>query len=622
MKSLFNIKLPEKKFGLIVLLTIFSICLLLIFSFSIFIEQYYQHRIMPRVTVGNVSIGGLTITEAIKKLNQSAEQTLNSGFTFNQDKQKIIIYNTLQSLDDPDINTELVEYDSQKTIATAFALNRKPRFKLFTIGKSLFFGYSLPADYQINTDEIKKIIRRDVTHIIESPQNAQLEITGNTFIITPDKIGYEIDWENTILTLNQQLSTFTPVNISLNLLPTKADISYAVTSNFSQKISELIATKPVVELVWENKNWQLEWEKIITMINFIITSENKIGLGFKIDEFEKFINQEVKPIIDKPARNAKFEIQNGRVIAFQGSSDGQTINITETIVAINNNFSKNIYKTAIIISPDKAKIITKDANNLGITEIIGIGKSNFTGSPANRRHNIKVGAAALNGLLIKPNEEFSLISALGNIDAAAGYLPELVIKGNKTVPEYGGGLCQIGTTTFRATLASGLPILERRNHSYRVRYYEPAGTDATIYNPKPDYRFLNDTNHNILIQTRIEGDELIFEFWGTKDGRNVVQTDPKIYNIVNAPPTTYIETTDLAPGKQRCTESAHAGADAEFTYTVTYPSGETKLDIFKSHYKPWGAVCLKGVTTLPTSTTPVQTDIQPSATNSNVILTN
>jgi vancomycin resistance protein YoaR len=41
-----------------------------------------------------------------------------------------------------------------------------------------------------------------------------------------------------------------------------------------------------------------------------------------------------------------------------------------------------------------------------------------------------------------------LVKTLGEVDAANGYLPELVIKENKTIPEYGGGLCQVGTTVF------------------------------------------------------------------------------------------------------------------------------------------------------------------------------
>jgi len=144
-------------------------------------------------------------------------------------------------------------------------------------------------------------------------------------------------------------------------------------------------------------------------------------------------------------------------------------------------------------------------------------------------------------------------------------------------------------------LDSGLPILERQNHSYRVSYYEPAGTDATIYNPKPDFRFINDTGNHILIQTYINGDELIFEFWGTKDGRKVVQTKPVIYNITSPPPTKYIETADLPPEKIKCTERAHNGASTSFDYTVTYPNNEVKETVFDSHYRPWQEVCLVGV---------------------------
>jgi len=70
---------------------------------------------------------------------------------------------------------------------------------------------------------------------------------------------------------------------------------------------------------------------------------------------------------------------------------------------------------------------------MGIKEIIGIGHSNFSGSPYNRRHNIATGANKLHGMLIKPNEEFSLITSLGDIDGENGYKQELVIKGNETI---------------------------------------------------------------------------------------------------------------------------------------------------------------------------------------------
>src|SRR5690606_28740966 len=137
------------------------------------------------------------------------------------------------------------------------------------------------------------------------------------------------------------------------------------------------------------------------------------------------------------------------------------------------------------------------------------------------------------------------------------------------------GLCQIGSTAFRAALDTGLPITMRQNHSYRVPYYERdgggnnigPGKDATNYDPLPDFRFKTDTGHYILITTAITGDKVTFTFWGTKDGRTAEQTRARVYNIVEPPPRKVILTTEIPPGTTKCTESAHVGSDASFTYT-------------------------------------------------------
>jgi vancomycin resistance protein YoaR len=276
---------------------------------------------------------------------------------------------------------------------------------------------------------------------------------------------------------------------------------------------------------------------------------------------------------------------------------------------IDNNFEDLHFILSVeTTTPDVA---IGDINNLGINEIIGTGMSNFSGSPANRRKNIKNGASKLHGLLIKPDEEFSLIEALLPVNASTGYFPELVIKGNKTTPEYGGGLCQIGTTIFRTALASGLPILERQNHSYSVSYYLEnglPGVDATIYDPKPDLRFKNDTGNYILIQSRIIGDKLYFDFWGTKDGRTATQTKPKTWGVKSPLPTKITESPDLAPGQKKCTESAHKGITASFNYIVSYTDGHTATTTFTSVYKPWQEVCLIGASA--GSSTPAAIDKQ------------
>ncbi|MDI6778467.1 MAG: VanW family protein [Patescibacteria group bacterium] len=229
-------------------------------------------------------------------------------------------------------------------------------------------------------------------------------------------------------------------------------------------------------------------------------------------------------------QNAKLSFSEGRANAFAVSKDGYEIASDESFSAVtnglkNNPYAKDIELATNILKPD---VSSSDVEQYGIKELIGSGVSNFRGSPKNRIHNIGVGAKRFNGVLIKPGEEFSFIKTLGPVDKSTGYLPELVIKVDKTVPEYGGGMCQVSTTAFRAAMNSGLKITARTNHAYPVQYYNPQGLDATVYIPNPDLRFVNDTPAHILIQTRIEGTQLFFDFYGTSDGRETKIVGPFI----------------------------------------------------------------------------------------------
>ena len=116
---------------------------------------------------------------------------------------------------------------------------------------------------------------------------------------------------------------------------------------------------------------------------------------------------------------------------------------------------------------------------------------------------------------------------LGEVDEEHGWRPELVIRNNKTEPEYGGGICQVSTTLFRAAVFSGMKITMRQAHSYPVKYYEPIGFDASVYVPMPDFRFINNTPGHILIQGEMKGSQLIFRIYGTNDGRKVTVEDPR-----------------------------------------------------------------------------------------------
>ena len=234
----------------------------------------------------------------------------------------------------------------------------------------------------------------------------------------------------------------------------------------------------------------------------------------------------IAPLVDIQPVNAKFILVNGKAEEFIPAEYGLNLDLDASkklIIDAIINGDKGVNLPVELIEP----AITLDrVNELGITTLIGRGESDFKGSPSSRIHNIRVGSAKYNGTILKPGEEFSFNSTLGEVDESNGYQSELVIKKGKLVYEYGGGLCQVSTTLFRSAIMAGLPILERKPHSFPVRYYDPQGYDATIYPGVVDLRFKNDTSNHILIQSRIEGTKLIFDIYGPDDGRKIVLEGP------------------------------------------------------------------------------------------------
>lgn len=172
----------------------------------------------------------------------------------------------------------------------------------------------------------------------------------------------------------------------------------------------------------------------------------------------------------------------------------------------------------------------------GIKEVVTVGESDFSNSPQNRLHNIATGLGKFNGVVIPQNAVFSFDQTLGRVDGTTGYLKELVIKGDKTMPDYGGGLCQVSTTAYRGVWEYGFPIVQRINHSYMVSHYSPQGTDATVYPPNVDMKFQNDSPGSLLIQTYEKGNLAYFIFYGTRDARRSSIIGPFNWDSVPPPP--------------------------------------------------------------------------------------
>ncbi len=571
----------------------------------------YDGKIFRGVRLGPAMAAGLGTDAAAKLVEERVEKFGRDGITFVASGTRATVLPTAGDPGDPDVSYSWLSTDAEASAAAAMAYGRTGSWLRQRVERTV--ALVRPTQVALAQDFQPALLRRALEQRIGSllaaakPVTVKLSAAGKVRL-DERVVGETWAYDDAAAAAARLASQLIPGEVPVASHTEQPDVAAAeVPASLIRNAEKLLAEAPLT-FTYLDDEWEADAVAVASWLRFERRS-GAVILTVDRPSVEQFVASEIAADINQPASAIKFKVEGGKATAFQPAQDGRQLDVPGTASAVAAMVEGGSLAPLALDVKTTPAPPSSDATELEIRELVAVGTSNFKGSPKNRRHNIKVGADAVNGTLIMPGEEFSLLQTLGDIDGSTGYLPELVIKGNRTIPEFGGGLCQIGTTSFRAALAAGVPITQRRNHSYRVVYYEPAGTDATIYDPAPDFRFRNDYPTPLLFQTHIEGDEVRFELWGVKDGRVATQTKPVITNVVAPAPTKIVETLDLAPGEEKCTESAHAGADASFTYSVTYPNGQASSTVFNSHYVPWQAVCLVGVAQLSASSTPASTTV-------------
>jgi vancomycin resistance protein YoaR len=308
---------------------------------------------------------------------------------------------------------------------------------------------------------------------------------------------------------------------------------------------------------------------------------------------------------NQSAKNALFKFENGRVIAFAQEVYGQKIDEEKFYQLVEKEINqigekkKKIININLPIKKIEPEIKLTSINNFGIEEKIGEGKSDYSGSIPERIHNLILAASKFNGVLIPPEKTLSFNETVGDISQLTGYKPAYIIKDGKTILGDGGGVCQVSTTLFRAALNTGLEIVERHPHAYRVSYYEndsKPGFDATVFAPYIDLKIKNNTPAYILIETEIDKEKnlLYFYLFGKKDKRSVEISTPLIWDISAPPPPKYQVDPTFKKGVVKQIDFPAWGAKVNFHYKVIKNKQIIFEKDFFSSYRPWQAVYLVG----------------------------
>jgi len=567
---------------------------------------YFADRILPGTSVGAVPVGGLTRDAAAGRLQEALDEVAAAGI-------RLTINGGTET-----IATEAIGLDLNigAAVDDAFARGHtgSGAAQVWQRVAALWAGESIAAPVALDERALATALS-DIAAATGTPRkDIRLSVSGTTVTLLTDTMpGRAIDAAAVASGVRSALARLEPVALTADLqedLPKVAPDSGPEAADAARRM----IARPLV-LQYEDFQYYIGRERLGAWLSSEYRAGDDGGPVRLVPVLDaNMVAQYVAGVaaqLNVAPEPPQVSTQDGRVTGFVPAKVGRAVQEDVLAGLIAESVAARVTGTGgadtIVIPMKTTKMaLTGLDDAAGITELVGKATTPFTGSPKNRIYNIKNGVKFLSGTVIQPGEEFSTLKTLGTIDNTTGYLPELVIKGDRTTPEFGGGLCQVSTTLFRAALDAGLPITARRNHSFRISYYEKDGNgtyigpglDATIYEPDLDLKFVNDTAHPLLIIGYVVGDKITFEFYGTRDGRTSHVSGPTVLTETPAGEAVYIETTELAPGVIRQVEFPHPGGSTTATYTVTYPDGTMKTQEFKSWYRRWPAKYLKGVAQL------------------------
>ncbi|TMQ13867.1 MAG: hypothetical protein E6J91_17130 [Deltaproteobacteria bacterium] len=148
-----------------------------------------------------------------------------------------------------------------------------------------------------------------------------------------------------------------------------------------------------------------------------------------------------------------------------------------------------------------------------ISTVMGHYLTRFPVTDRDRNFNLMLAASKLNGVVLKPGDEWSFNGTVGERAEKEGYKVAHVITAGEMVDGLAGGTCQISTTLFGAAFFAGLDIVKTTNHS-RPSAYTPLGFDATVVWPNTDLKLKNPYDFPVVIHYRVANGEALVEVLG------------------------------------------------------------------------------------------------------------
>ena len=561
-------------------------------------EYLYMDRIYPGVSVFGTELDGLTLAEAEIVLQQRFQDYQPVKLTLRYDERT-------WAVSPQEVGVSL---DAKATALSAYMVGREGSTlkRLWDQGRILWLGHAAPFTLLIDAGIGTLYLSRLAQEINQPVRDAALVVHNLQVEAVPSQVGREVDIAATRQLIYQRIATLSGGTVDLvvhQTPPAIADVSQA-----KSDVEQMLGSPLVLKLPSDDDGeggeiaYTLDQTALAEMLTLrqVKKDDDQVILAAGLDQDRLMAPlHELAKQIDRPPRDGRFDFDpaTGTLTPIVTSQDGRSLNITETVRLVNTQAVTEQRQVLLPVTVIKPQVATENAGGLGIKEPISEATTYFKGSSQARMYNIQVSASRFHGLAIPPGGTFSFNEHLGEVSAATGYEESVIIRGDRSAIDVGGGICQVSTTAFRAAFWGGYPITERWAHAYRVSWYEPpVGMDATVYSSQTDFKFVNDTSHYLLIETEtdLEAGTVTFRFYGTMTGRTVEMEGPFEANVVPHGPDIYREDPTLPKGTTKQIDWAHDGVDVTVYRIVKEGDKVLWKDTFFSRYKSWQAVYLVG----------------------------
>lgn len=513
---------------------------------------------------------------------------------------------------DPDSGQEWVQtaaelgvtYDVEETIEAAYNVGRDggPFGSLRAQLSSWYYGRSLAPVIVFDEGQLQATLDEIAADVNRPARDASLQLDGETLSYTPGQVGRRLDVADAKERLTEPLTSFRPARVELlvhevhpqildepeTAARTQALLSAPMTFYFQEPLEDVDLGR--VELSTEQL---AEWVRVA-----MVEGEN--GYRHEVIVDEVAVRQWLEGIetqIFRRPENARFYFDDNtrELVLVEPHVNGRTLDVDATLERFIERVGTPNRSVPFAVKPITPTVHSNaTAAELGITELITETTTWFYGSTPERKHNIARAAAQFFGIVVAPGEEFSFNRYLGDVTEEAGFTSGLIILDGQTVEGVGGGVCQVSTTMFQTAFWAGFPVTARQEHGYRVHYYddgEGPGMDATVFSPIVDLKFVNNTEHHLLIENYYNEtfQSLTFKFYSTRTGRRVEKEGPYFENVTPPTEDVWEYNENLEEGEIRQIDWAVEGADVTVIRRVYDRNGELMYgdETFNSHYIPW-----------------------------------